>query len=712
MTNYKIRYRPELKSLDSVTPQEAQDLVADHNANLADNPQYKIILPQYMFKPTFGFPRNQPLGLLKALGRNIYASSVFKHIKDIIIDTEWEIVPREEGLELTDDLRTKQKEFTLFFERPNPEETYCTFARKVLDDVFKYDSGIINKVFGKLGHLIQLRAAPGDTFKKNPDKHGYLDSRDDIIRDKGVRAGKTVDSQDFNRAAFSFNNDFIERAAYFQFVSNVASQIPIPFGKKEICWLTSNPSTDNVYTNGSPLDDSIDIILTLVYGSKFNLDFYANGNTPEGIINATGATKKDINKVKQQLALSMDSPRDEFGLKRRIGYRMPVVSFDNLEFLKLNLSSQEMEILNQQQWFTKILWMRFGVNADSLGFTENSNRATGVQQDKNKIRNAVRPFYKLFEECFTYDVLTEFEDGELFKFQYKFDDITEQKLLRELQKLEIDMGISSWQEIAEADGKDLKKLKEEKEENLSFEIDNFVANGNSIPNENPEASKQEKNLQKEIEKPEKKSFTADIGGEGTTDKVMNPIQEPRKPEILGSIVKRGDEWCVTNRDKTETLGCHATRDEALDQLRAIEVSKKNKAKGYKADTIDDNEDIITLEGQDKMVEELKGHPGIKVDVSTDQEHTHIVYENDVVSSFDDEHRHDIDWDNMLLKTANKDGGTPHTHKLSEPSLDLKSKKEEKETKKLSKKTPLEIAFEPFLKEFDKKVREVEKSVEE
>ena len=39
------------------------------------------------------------------------------------------------------------------------------------------------------------------------------------------------------------------------------------------------------------------------------------------------------------------------------------------------------------------------------------------------------------------------------------------------------------------------------------------------------------------------------------------------------IEKRGDEWCVTSEDGSKTLGCHPTRQEAVDQLGAIEASK-------------------------------------------------------------------------------------------------------------------------------------------
>jgi hypothetical protein len=44
------------------------------------------------------------------------------------------------------------------------------------------------------------------------------------------------------------------------------------------------------------------------------------------------------------------------------------------------------------------------------------------------------------------------------------------------------------------------------------------------------------------------------------------------------IVKRGNKYCVTDKQGNKTLGCHATRKEALAQLRAIEASKQKRKK--------------------------------------------------------------------------------------------------------------------------------------
>jgi len=46
-----------------------------------------------------------------------------------------------------------------------------------------------------------------------------------------------------------------------------------------------------------------------------------------------------------------------------------------------------------------------------------------------------------------------------------------------------------------------------------------------------------------------------------------------------AIRKRGNKFVVTNRKGDKVLGTHNTKGEAVAQLRAIEISKKQRAAG-------------------------------------------------------------------------------------------------------------------------------------
>lgn len=48
-----------------------------------------------------------------------------------------------------------------------------------------------------------------------------------------------------------------------------------------------------------------------------------------------------------------------------------------------------------------------------------------------------------------------------------------------------------------------------------------------------------------------------------------------------TIEKHGNYWVVYNKDKTKALGVHRTKEDAVKQLRAVELSKLKKKRGGK-----------------------------------------------------------------------------------------------------------------------------------
>ena len=90
-----------------------------------------------------------------------------------------------------------------------------------------------------------------------------------------------------------------ESAAYFQY-GWTAGSMPIPFGKREIVYMMQNPRADSVYGR-APLEVLNNVILNLVYGADFNLDFYLNNNMPDGAIQLAGADADQIKQFRENL---------------------------------------------------------------------------------------------------------------------------------------------------------------------------------------------------------------------------------------------------------------------------------------------------------------------------------------------------------------------------------------------------------------------------
>jgi phage portal protein BeeE len=194
-----------------------------------------------------------------------------------------------------------------------------------------------------------------------------------------------------------------------------------------------------------------------------------NGNGPEGIISLPGASQITTDLFKEKLNSTIMTGKDQFGISRRIGHRMPVVGNDNVKFTPLSFPSKDMEIIDQQQWFTKVLWMQFGVTPSEMGFTEDASKNVDENQSKIAIRRGVKPILDNIAFHLNTQIINELDDKNMFEFKWDESDIGEEIQVRTLQEQEIRMGLKSWQMIAEEEGLDINRLQKDKDANMEAE---------------------------------------------------------------------------------------------------------------------------------------------------------------------------------------------------------------------------------------------------
>jgi len=412
---------------------------------------FKAYIPNFLYKPPFGMPRKVNTLQLKKLAKNPYIFSIIKTLCDEATTTKWDIKVKDEyqddGIDYSEDIKRIKK----FFRHPNGNnESIEHILRQVITDLLETDSGVIVKVFNEVGELKQIFSRDGSLFLKNPDIYGYLGNRADFVMPlpdgfTGVSmdlGGTPTESQQQIMKQYSLL--YKEQAAYFQY-GWTAGSMPIPFGKREVIYMMQMPRGDSIYGT-SPVEILYDIILNLIYGSQYNLDFYTNNNMPDGVISLMGAQREHIAQFRENME-NQFKYIDDFGNKRKKFYKMPITSTD-VKFTPFSITSKDMEVLGQQKWFTKILWMSFGVNADEMGFTEDSNKSTGESQIKNSKRKAIKPLLNVIEYNFNSQLLPEFfnnADSDEIPLEFVFDDydISEDMKRQDLLEQQIRMGVKT-----------------------------------------------------------------------------------------------------------------------------------------------------------------------------------------------------------------------------------------------------------------------------
>jgi phage portal protein BeeE len=523
----------------------------------------KTTYPIYLYKPPFGYPRNVNVVFLRELAKNPYVFAVIKAITDQAAETKWEIKLKE-GVEMTPELEEAQKFITEFFKNPNSDnESFAQLLRKIIPDLLVLDSAVLNKVYNKNGDLVQLRAVDGAAILKNPDQYGSLYNRADYIDAEGyfgigsnssnaVKPSKTYKLAVDQYSAYGYN----EEAAYFQFAYGINYSVPIPFGKKEIIYMMENPSTETVYSRGSALQSAIDITLNLIYSSKASLDLFLNANIPSGIIQLAEAGQDDVDIFQKKLYNQQYSGFDEYGFQRKINGKLPVVGNPNVSFVPLNFNNKDNQLLEIQQWFTKVLWSCMGITASEMGFTQGDSRATDESQAKVSAKKAVKPRLSLIGNYLNDQIMPELPNGDLFEFSFDEYDIDQEIKKWQLYQTKITTGVVTAEQIADIEGIDYVKQDSR---------DRFT---------------------EEEEKPqqEEKSLTTDSGGQGITDTPLVPVEHTKKKKKekiqdttneLKSAYDLGNKFVITGDSKEELL------------KQAIEFIENNKEEKEESDNVKD-----------------------------------------------------------------------------------------------------------------------------
>jgi len=467
-------------------------------SNMASEEIFKAYIPWFLYKPPYGFPRDVNVLQLRQFAKNPYIFSVIKTIQDEVCSVPYDIVLKDEyiknGFEEDEESR---KGILNFFENPNGNfESFEHIQRAWINDICTLDSGIGVKVFDKQGKFRQLFARDGGTFLKNTDIYGYIGNRADFVPapstniltggiptdlDKQLLAAQNTDEiEAVTEKSKNQQYDALYRdtAAYFQYGWTAGAR-PVPFGKREIMWIELNPRTDSIYGR-SPIEILLNQILTLVYGSEYNLDFYLNNNLPNGLLHFKGASSEQAEAYRQQME-SRYMAEDEFGTVKKKHFKVPITGYE-ATFTQMQMTSKEMEVIEQQKWFTKLVWSCFGVTAEEMGFTEDSNKATAENQSKVTKRRAIKPYLTKLAYVINNQLMPEFGHPE-YEFKYIEEDVEADMMKQNLWEQQIRMGIRSSQEIREKELGIAETLEEETEEG-DYTTDSDDKENDDFPQEN------------------------------------------------------------------------------------------------------------------------------------------------------------------------------------------------------------------------------------
>lgn len=408
----------------------------------------KAYIPKFLYKPPFGFPRFVDLPTIRRFAAMPYVEMCITTIVDETSSVPW-VIAVKEGIEPTPEHDKQIAHVKSFYDNPNTnKESFDEIRRKYIRDILEVDSGVLIKMFNMKEEMVEIMARDGTTFTKNPDIYGRIVDRDDIIIDPNI--SQTAKEMRLMEPGWITAADAREKAAYFQY-GWITGARPVPFGKKELVWFERNPGTDSIYGR-SPVEILMNTIQTLIYAIEHNLEYFSDNSIPKGIIGLDGADSESIKAFKVQWE-EQQKTKDSAGNWKKRFHKIPIVGKSPV-FTRLQFTNAELELIDSQKWWAKMVWACFGVTATELGYTEDAKGlANQIVQSNIFRKRAINPILRIEEYKHNHEILSEFEYPDI-EFKFLMFDVEEETKKAKLYKTQLEAGYRTPNEIRQDEGLD------------------------------------------------------------------------------------------------------------------------------------------------------------------------------------------------------------------------------------------------------------------
>lgn len=380
----------------------------------------KAVLTEWFWQPIRGQPRRVDTNELRAYAQDFWVNSCVNTILDEVTTCEWDIVPKE-GFEY-EDVEMEIAQIKEFLEHPNDNrEGFQEVNRACLKDVLEIDAGVIVKVFD-IGSY---------EFDELEPKSGSP-----LLKDRGQR--RMVELYARDGASFLKETDkFGFTKGYWQYSYQIPAH-PMWFDREEICYINKNQRSMSPY-GYAPMQAVLDIVKSLHFSTIYNRKFFEETTIPDGALSFENTDD-----------LEMQAAKDYWNNELKAQPHKLLMINKKLTFQPFNVTPRELEFLETQKWYYKMVITEFGLTPAELGITDDVNKATGSTQAELNRRKSIRPLLKLLENFWNEHVVSEMSDR--VEFQWIVDDPAEKTVRLQNWKLELDMGTKTVNEIRVEEG--------------------------------------------------------------------------------------------------------------------------------------------------------------------------------------------------------------------------------------------------------------------
>jgi len=365
----------------------------------------KTVTPHWFWRAPYGVPRKVNIYEIREMAQTAWCRICIDTLIDEVCSVEWDIVPKDPKHVNNPIVLEHCRIVKRFFENPNiNDESFEQILRQVVRDILEIDAGVIVKVFDEKGQLREIYAADGATFLKKVDEHGVVQG-------------------------------------YYQYSFKNPQSKPIFFTEKEIVYIMQNPRSYSCY-GFSPVQSILTVVKTLIKSLEWNEKYFSE-SIPSGVLSLLDISETEFENFIRWWETEVKGKP----------HKLPIINRD-FKWQQFTLTNKEMQFLESQRWYFKLVMAAFKVTPNELGLTETVNRATSEEQSEVFRRKGLGPLLRLLEYHINTEIIPEFGfDDVMFKFAPHRDRFEKERQIA-IWEREIRTGLKTINEVRREMGLD------------------------------------------------------------------------------------------------------------------------------------------------------------------------------------------------------------------------------------------------------------------
>ena len=313
---------------------------------------------------------------------------------------------------------------------------------EIIEDIVSFieNCGDIDSLWSQESFESTLRKLSPDTLSMDQATFEIVRDSQGVPREYFVTDGATYRLTNLKTQTNSivWKNALHYYPTYVQILNN---QPFAEFYPWELCFITQNPQS-NIHSNGygrSILEDMIKIVTWQLYGDQYNGNFFSQGAAPKGIIRLQGNVNTDrLKEFKQQWKSQVAGVANS--------WKTPILEADKMDFINLQMSNQDMQFSNWQEYLIKMSCALFKIDPSEIGFPMggSSNGAQFEADRKYKLEysqeKGLYPILRLYEKKFHKYLVEQLNSGFGFKWTGINNEDEDKILDQDIKKLTNFMG--------------------------------------------------------------------------------------------------------------------------------------------------------------------------------------------------------------------------------------------------------------------------------